>query len=245
MLTRKFSVIVGKKKKFTYEDKFRDIDNEIRKRRGKWRLTSLTWIDFDDVSQIIRTHIYNKWDQWDQRRPLLPWINKIITNQLKNILRNYYHNFVKPCSNCPFNQSKADDGELCGFTKSGLQDKSCPLYAKWDKSKRHAYDVKMPVPMENIPVKIGEMSSENADIDVAIKQINNILKKDLSERHYKVFNMLFIENIPEEEVAKKLGYRTSEKGRKAGYKQIKNLKKMFRNKIIKILDKYDIFYKWN
>ena len=234
-----------KKKKFTYEDKFKDIDNEIRKRRGKWRLTSLAWIDFDDVAQIIRTHLYNKWDQWDQKRPLLPWINKIITNQLKNILRNYYHNFVKPCVNCPFNQSKADDGELCGFTKSGLQDDSCPLYAKWAKTKKHAYDIKMPVPMENIPVQIGTMVTENTDVESAIIKINIILKEKLSEKQYNVYDMLFIQNIPEEDVAKKLGYRTSEKGRKAGYKQIKNLKKMFRDKIVKILEQYDIFYKWN
>ena len=245
VLINKFFVKVTKKKKFTYEDKFEDIDNEIRKRRGKWRLTSLAWIDFDDVSQIIRTHLYNKWDQWDQSRPLLPWINKIITNQLKNILRNYYHNFVKPCSNCPFNQSKADDGELCGFTKSGLQDETCPLFLKWTKSKKHAYDVKMPVPMENVPVQISSIASENMDIDSAIKLVDKILKKEMSAKHYNIFDMLFIQDMPEEEVAKKLGYRTSEKGRKAGYKQIKNLKKMFREKVIKILRKHDIFYKWN
>lgn len=237
---------MGKKeKKFKYEDKFEDIDNEIRKRRGKWRLTSLAWIDFDDVSQIIRVHLYKKWDQWDQSRPLLPWINKIITNQLKNILRNYYHNFVKPCVNCPFNQSKADDGDLCGYTKSGVQDKGCPLFAKWMKSKKHAYDVKMPIPMEGIPVQIRSMSFENIDVEVAVERIGEILKKELSEKHFRVFNMLFIENICEEKVAEQLGYRTSEKGRKAGYKQIKNLKKMFREKIVRILKKHDVFYKWN
>ena len=99
--------------------------------------------------------------------------------------------------------------------------------------------------MENIPVQIGAISSENIDIDVAVNQINKLLKETLSEKHYKIFNMLFIESMSEEDIAKKLGYRTSEKGRKAGYKQIKNLKKMFREKIIKLLDNSDIFYKWN
>ena len=70
---------MGEEQKLKYEDRSEAIDNEIRKRRGKWRLTSLAWIDFDDVSQIIRIHIYKKWEQWDQERPLLPWINKIIT----------------------------------------------------------------------------------------------------------------------------------------------------------------------
>ena len=31
----------------------------------------------------------------------------------------------------------------------------------------------------------------------------------------------------------KMGYKTSEKGRKAGYKQIKNLKKIFKQKLKK------------
>ena len=103
----------------------------------------------------------------------------------------------------------------------------------------------MPVPMENIPVEVNAMKYENSEIDSAINKISKILKENLSEKLYNIYKMLFIENIPEEDVAKTLVYRTSEKGRKAGYKQIKNLKKMFREKIVKILEKNDIFYKWN
>ena len=36
--------------------------------------------------------------------------------------------------------------------------------------------------------------------------------------------------MEEEEVALAIGYKTTEKGRKAGYKQIKNLKKQFKEK---------------
>ena len=48
---------MAKDKKQTYEDKFEIIDNEISKRYYKWHLHALAWLDFDDVSQIIRTHI--------------------------------------------------------------------------------------------------------------------------------------------------------------------------------------------
>jgi hypothetical protein len=37
-----------------------------------------------------------------------------------------------------------------------------------------------------------------------------------------------------------MGYKTSEKGRKAGYKQIKNLKKLFKEKAQDILAREDI-----
>ena len=33
-------------------------DQEIQKRRGKWNLKSLAWMDFDDISQIIKLHIF-------------------------------------------------------------------------------------------------------------------------------------------------------------------------------------------
>jgi hypothetical protein len=52
--------------------------------------------------------------------------------------------------------------------------------------------------------------------------------------------MLFIDNKSEDEVAKKLGYRTNEQGRAAGYKQIKNIKKMIKEKVVKIIKEKDI-----
>ena len=106
-----------KNKKPKYEDFHSDILAEIEKRRPKWQLSSLAWMDFDDVKQIISAHISVKWHQWDPVRPLIPWVNKIITNQFKNILRNNYSNFVRPCLSCPFNLSQTSgDGDSCSFT---------------------------------------------------------------------------------------------------------------------------------
>ena len=77
--------------KLTYEDKSDVIDEEIRKRSKSWFLTSVPWIDFEDVSQIIRTHIFKKWEQWDQARALQPWLNRLISNQLKIIVISLGH----------------------------------------------------------------------------------------------------------------------------------------------------------
>jgi len=52
--------------------------------------------------------------------------------------------------------------------------------------------------------------------------------------------MLFFEYKSEDEVAKFMGYKTNEKNRKAGYKQIKNLKKMLKEKAENIISEYDI-----
>jgi len=123
---------MSSKKRYTYEDKVNVIDCELQKRKHKWHLNALAWFDFEDVEQIIRFHIFKKWDQWDQSRNLEPWVNKIISNQLKNILRNHYSNFARPCLNCPFNESEEEGGgeNSCSFTASKKQSSECKLYAK-------------------------------------------------------------------------------------------------------------------
>jgi len=236
---------VAKKAKITYEESYCILEEELNKRRGKWFLTSLAWIDFDDVKQIISAHIYKKWEQWDQDRPLRPWLNRIISNQLKNILRNYYSNYAKPCLNCPFNQSgvtEENEVGLCGFTESKMQCNECPLYAKWEKTKKSAYDIKMAVTIENHAHEIKSSSGTSFEIEEAQKRLHEEMRKILSEKNFQIYKMLFIKNMTDEQVAAKLGYKTTETGRKAGYKQIKNLKKQFKAKAEKILKTKDIFY---
>lgn len=225
-----------------YEDFHDEIWQEIYKRRSKWFLTSVAWMDFDDVAQMISIHICNKWNQWDQKRSLMPWVNKIISNQFKNILRNNYSNFVRPCLHCPFNLSDGSEpSNSCSFTASKEQDSSCPLFAKWENTKKAAYNIKLPVSIENNTPEIYGMSDKNIDIESAEEKLHQEMKKTLSEKHYKVYKMLFIEHMGEEAVAHEMGYRTTEKGRSAGYKQIKNLKKQFKEKAKQLLSKKDIF----
>jgi len=232
--------------KETYEDKAHVIDNEIRKRYYKWHLHAIAWFDFDDVAQIVRTHIFKKWNQWDQSRPLEPWVNKVITNQLKNILRNNYSNFARPCLNCPHNQSQ-EQGEgqiaaLCALTPSGLQSNECDLYAKWEKTKKNAFDIKMPLSLEFHTYSQNTVPEDHLDIRRAALMLHSRMRHFLTPRHYFVYKMLFIDGISEEEVARILGYKSNEKGRKAGYKQIKNLKNQYKTTAKKIIKKEDIFY---
>lgn len=217
-------------------DDFSDlIDQELNKRRKNWFLTSVSWVDFDDVSQIIRAHIYKKWDQWDQSRPIKPWLNKIIANQMKNILRNHYSNYARPCLNCPFNSDS--EYHLCSFTESGDQDCTCPLYAKWEKTKKHAYNVKITLSLDSHIHEIdgGSEGFLGLDLQVASEKLIKELKKQLNSRQFLAFDLLFIKNLTDEEVASKMGFKSTEVGRKAGYKQIKNLKKILKEKAIKIL----------
>ena len=79
-------------KKISFEDSIDLIDEELTKRKGKWSLTTISWMDYEDVKQIIRVHIYKKWHLYDPKKPLAPWLNRIISNQIKNIIRNKRRN---------------------------------------------------------------------------------------------------------------------------------------------------------
>ncbi len=74
----------SKPKRPRFEDCISVIDTEIIKRRSKWNLTILAWMDFEDVSQILRIHIYKKWEMYDPSKPLGHWINRIIPTKSKS-----------------------------------------------------------------------------------------------------------------------------------------------------------------
>jgi hypothetical protein len=172
-------------------------------------------------------------------------VNRIVTNQIRNIIRNNYTSFARPCLSCPFNQNKEGDtgAEMsCGFTTSGKQCNQCPLYAKWEKIKKSAYDVKITVSLENHKNYFMNFeSSASYDYKNAENKLHDLMKSNLSDKHFFIYKMFFMDNLTDDQVAKILRFKTSEKGRKAGYKQIKNLKKMLYIKAQNLLKDNDIF----
>lgn len=206
-------------KKLIFEKYIQEIDAEILKRRNKWNLQSISWMDFNDVSQILRIHIYKKWHLYNSSKPLAPWINRIISNQIKNLIRNTYTNYARPCLRCA--ASDGDDG--CAIYIK--QCANCPLYANWIKSKKNAHDTKLPLSIENHLNEIHEIKNESVNVEKTAKNIHEKMKKTLKPIEWKVYKYLYIDCKNEEETAKLMGYRTSEKNRTAGYKQIKNIKK--------------------
>ena len=233
----------GRPRKIKFEDKIEEIQNNIEKRKGKWFLKAVNWIDWDDVSQIILVHIYKKWDQWDQKRNLAPWLNRIISNQIKNVLRNHYTNFIRPCVQCPFNASGAisqvDKENLCSWTSNGKQCRLCPLFKKWDSSKKYCQGINMPSNVDDV-FNSQDKGSRDFDIDKAKDNLNIHLKKRLTDKQYKIYNMLYIKGIKPEIVAEEMGYKSNETGRRAGYKQIKNFETLFNKLARKIIEEEDI-----
>ena len=105
------------------------------------------------------------------------------------------------------------------------QNSSCPLFAQWEKTKKAAYLTKLPSPLESVEHETENMELQEFDFDTILKRLNKQLKKKLKVNEWIVYENLYLKNKTEQEDAKILGYKTSEKNRSPGYKQIKNIKK--------------------
>lgn len=217
-----------------FEDYLPIIDAEIAKRRNKWSLTSISWMDYDDVSQIIRIHIFKKWHLYNESRPLAPWLNTIIGHQIRNLIRNNYSNYSRPCLRC----AAAVDNNGCTIYKTQCSD--CPLYAYWQKRKQPATYIKMPVSIENHSHEVKNIFDDSSDVLRHAAAIHSKMKEILKPTEWEVYEGLFIHYKEEGEVARDLGYITNEKGRNPGYKQIKNLRKLIMVKVRECLANGDV-----
>ena len=224
--------------KEAFEDKREDLDQLLLKYRPKWQLSALAWLDYDDVCQIIRLHVYNKWHLWDQSRPFKPWASMIISNQIKNLIRNNYTSFAKPCLRCQYNMG----GTLCDWTKSGDQDRTCADFEKWKKKKERAYNIKLPLTLDDGVATLNTSSiKDQVDYKLSSGRLHELVMNQLSERHKAIYAMLYIDHKDETEVAKKFGFKGDSTKRKTiRYKQISNLKKKFYRIAIKIMEENDI-----
>ena len=145
---------------YDFENKLQEIEIALERKRSKWDLDAVAYIDYDDIKQVIMTHIYKKWHLWDQSKPVEPWLNRVVSNQFKNLLRNHYGNFVRPCLRCEFNNG----GDGCSKTKTSIQDNSCFEYKDWSLKKKAAYDIKLAVTMENHSFEIGSKQDNFLDL---------------------------------------------------------------------------------
>lgn len=219
-----------------------EIDEELSKNRSRWYLDSATYISFEDVSQIIRAHIHEKWHLWDQTRDLKPWLNRTIKNQTINLFRNFYGNFAPPCTSCPFGERKIgkDGYSSCSFTKSQQPDNTCKLYANWQKKKQSAYELKNASSIPSDSEEFAAISSNLVDLESALERLIPIVKKRTSKKEFTVFNEILIKGREESEVGKELGYKENS-GRGHGYRRIHSIKKKLLEIVKDILKTEDIF----
>jgi len=220
-----------------YEDLIPEIEELLNRYRAKWQLNSIAWLDYDDVCQIIRIHIHKKWHLWDQKRAFKPWASMLINNQIKNLIRNHYGNFAKPCLRCSFYLG----GDECAFTKSKEQDDECDDFSKWRTKKQSAFNLKMPVSLDSLISVQDRMKDDELNYEEKALKIHNLIMCELGDKHKEIYKLLYIEHWDEEKVAKKFGFKKDTSKRKTPrYKQINNLKKKFYTLALKVVKQEDI-----
>lgn len=222
-----------------FEDNYKIFENELEKRRRKWTLKANLSLDFEDVKQICLKHIFIKLGQFDEEKgKLTHWTSRIITNQIKNILRNNFTSCARPCiQNCWFNAG----GDSCLYTPSKVQCSECPVYKIWEDSKKIAFEVKMPLPIENHVQEVYDIPNSELDYDRAEKKLHEEMRKNLKANEWRVYELMIIQHLEDKEIAKVLKLKTNEKHRPAGYGTLIKMKKLFIKKAKKIKDEHDLF----
>lgn len=220
-----------------FEDKIEEIDELLSKSRNQWHLDAVQHIDYNDICQIIRKHIYDKWHLWDQNRPFGAWCRTVIANQIRNEIRNNYGRFAKPCLKCPHYTSEDE----CSFTASKKQDSSCELYAEWEKKKKRIYDVKLPLSIENRVINNSTELNDELNYEKSASKLHDfVLNKLTNERHKKIYKMLYIEGESDQYIAKKMGFKRESVKKTNRYKQLDNLKIKFVEIAKSVIESEDI-----
>ena len=79
----------------------------------------------------------------------------------------------------------------------------------------------MPLSLEFHAYTKNTLPEDHFDIGRATVALHNKMRAGLNSRHYFVYKMLFMDGISEEEVARILGYKSNEKGRKRATSRLK------------------------
>ena len=132
-------------------------------------------------------------------------------------------------------------GEECAFTQKGVQNEECPLFAKWKKKKEKAYNLKLPLPMED-GVFLGQThQDDNFNYDKSGEKLHSVIISQLPEKQAEIYIMLFVDGASDQEVAEKYGFKLDSNKRKTSrYKHLINLKKKFYEMAVIAMEEHDI-----
>lgn len=217
-----------------FEEQLDVINHEIDKRRSRWTLIA---IPFEDVSQMVIIRIFKKYHLFDPKRgEFSHWVNKVISSAIKNILRDNYLKYNRPCLGCAKNMGEYN----CSYTSNGKQCEECPLFAKWKKNKEQHFNVKQSLPLENHIQEAESKVGDFTDIVGAKQVIDEKIKKKLKPVEYRLYKLLYVENLSERDAGIEMEYKQSNKERGPGYQQIAKMKAKIISVAKQIIDEEDL-----
>lgn len=211
-----------------FKEKLEEIDLLLKKRQHRWN-PHFSPVSFDDVCQIIKIHLFNKWSQWNQTLPFANWANKVISNQIFNIRRNNYGNSMPPCFGCKFNIGD----NLCAFTDSGEKDSQCKEYGHWEENKKPLFQIRNAYPIENHVNDKIQHFEDNLDLEEAFVKLTRFIKKELNYIDFIFFDLKYVQNKSNKEIRKVLDIP---------HKQMEEKDKTIICLVKEIMKKEDLFF---
>ena len=102
-----------------------------------------------------------------------------------------------------FKMAAAQDYNLCTIYET--QSEKCPLIKLAKNKKLH--DAKLPVAIENHSQEVHQKFDDSFDVIAASQKLHATMKILLKPLEWKVYKLLYIDGISEEEAAKQMGYK--------------------------------------
>lgn len=208
----------------TYESISDIIEEEISRKKYSWTLWNFEW---EDVCQVLRIRIHKKLHLYNEERGTIrQWLKVVISSTIKNILRDNYGKYARPCvlggggKPCAFNLG----ADKCAYTKSGNQCSECPLYKQWEEKKKTHHDVKQTLCLENHKDEVYSIQDQSIDAETIKKYLDQNIHAHLTKREMRFYKLFYIQNKTEQQISKIMKYTTSEK-RVAGYTHFAAMKR--------------------
>ena len=212
-----------------------EIQRLIARRRASWRLVSI--MEYEDVSSILLAHIWKKWAQYDPAKPLDKWVNKVVSHQLRNLMRNNCFKNSRPCiaatpygTCCSYNGG----GDLCRWTKSGVQDSSCRFFKAWMERKHDKFAVATPLSIENHIDESHSRPDDFFDVERAKAVVDANIKRRLTKEEYRVYVLLYVKHLSMEDARKKLGVKKTDAHYMKTYMRVRSMSEKAKEVTIQI-----------
>lgn len=202
----------------------------VGKRRHKWRATSI--MEWEDLESRLLTRIFRQLSHYDETRPLDRWANRLVSNEIRNVLRDKIYKDARPCvsGQAPgFNMGSsygrgcacalANGG--CSWTKSGKQDSSCKFMKAWEQKKQAKFAISTPLSIENHFNESQSMPDDFFDIEAAKTVIDQNIQRRLTKDEYRVYVFMYVQHLSIEEAAKQMGFKKRDENDQKGYMHVR------------------------
>ena len=225
-----------------FEDYSKELDSLLKSAEQKWGL-NLPSVSYEDIAQIIRLHIYNKFYLWDfKKAKFATWAKKVISNQITNLKKKYYLRFCSPCFHCKFNQG----GDACARNPSGKKNEECKEFLKWSKGKSAGQNINFAQSLDekfedNEETSKIQVSGDLINMSEATARLHELMLGALEDKLHKFYTLRYIEGHGDDLIALAFGFTTTEEGRAPGYRQIYNMEAEIKKLAHFILSTQDIF----